>query len=664
MTSQLNYDEMYHDPTNRSTPSGNSNRPYPNIGGGGGGGGQRAVSSNFDPYAQQQQGQGYLQAEYAAMRYDAQRPDRLPQPQTLYQAPAFNAYDGAQTWSNNPSAAFSSTMGPPSRNRAQARRGALPAVSTPRNRRSWHAADIQKTWLDQPQQQQQQNAPYPSLQTQQPMQGMPNGHQQPSMYHASQSSQPQRQDRQGSSTEDSASEELIPTAIVIKNIPFAIKREQLTDVMSEMHLPLPYAFNYHFDNGVFRGLAFANFSSPDETAIVIDAMNHMELQGRKLRVEYKKMLPLQERERIEREKRERRGQLEEQHRPMQMGVHNSASISSLSSALPATSPSPVSMRGQQETSKQIPSHHTLIAPLTATEIDMNDATTLDYYGRLVVFKDDDTRRMFVVEPPVPATYRRVLHELAHKLGLEHESAGSGDMRHVQIFKDKRSNPLSMSSSLLYNDTSRRGLARAATMDFNESRDPLYHTLRTASSALLDVPSSPGALTGAPRSLREAKSFGDLQARTSSPALSSSSFPANLSQNAARYADYQNAPLPPRDDYLPAAFSNLALGYERGGSAPRIPTAGAIGSQRSTHGLNTTYEDMQRGGAAGGGAVERQPRGPGSEWGAGFARARANGHASRGSGELDLGEVEAETRQQQQQLDGGGGVSLLRYDVSS
>ena len=284
---------------------------------------------------------------------------------------------------------------------------------------------------------------------------------------------------------------------------------------------------------------------------------------------------------------------------------------------------------------------------------MNDAKTLDYYGRLVVFKDDDSRRMFVVEPPVPATYRRILHELAHKLGLEHESAGTGDMRHVQIFKDKRSNPLSMSSGLLYNDTSRRGLARAATMDFNESRDPLYHTLRTASSALLDVPGSPSALTGAPRSLREAKSFGDLQARTASPALSSSSFPANLSHNAARYADYPNAPLPPRDDYLPSAFSNLALGYERGATTSRIPAAGAIGSQRSTHGLGS-YDDAQRGGASssGGsvsaGAVERQPRGPGAEWGAGFARARANGHATRGSGELDLGEVEAETRQQQQQ----------------
>lgn len=139
-------------------------------------------------------------------------------------------------------------------------------------------------------------------------------------------------------------EELIPTAIVIKNIPFAVKKEQLVSLMTDMQLPLPYAFNYHFDNGVFRGLAFANFTTADETAVVISAMNHFELQGRKLRVEYKKMLPLAERERIEREKRERRGQLEEQHRPMPGGLTTQPSMSSLSSHIPATSPSPVSAR--------------------------------------------------------------------------------------------------------------------------------------------------------------------------------------------------------------------------------------------------------------------------------------------------------------------------------
>ena len=125
----------------------------------------------------------------------------------------------------------------------------------------------------------------------------------------------------------SDAEQLIPTAIVIKNIPFAVRKETLASIMLEMHLPQPYAFNYHFDNGVFRGLAFANFQSAEDTRVVIDAMNGMDVHGRKLRVEYKKMLPEAERERIEREKRERRGQLEEQHRgPM---LHQQSSIQSL-----------------------------------------------------------------------------------------------------------------------------------------------------------------------------------------------------------------------------------------------------------------------------------------------------------------------------------------------
>lgn len=112
--------------------------------------------------------------------------------------------------------------------------------------------------------------------------------------------------------------------------------------MVDMNLPLPYAFNYHFDNGVFRGLAFANFTSPSETDQVINALNHMELSGRKLRVEYKKMLPLAERERIEREKRERRGQLEEQHRPIPGNGQLTAQLSM--NSLNRNTPSPLSQR--------------------------------------------------------------------------------------------------------------------------------------------------------------------------------------------------------------------------------------------------------------------------------------------------------------------------------
>jgi RNA recognition motif-containing protein len=154
-------------------------------------------------------------------------------------------------------------------------------------------------------------------------------------------------------------EELIPTAIVIKNIPFAVKKEQLVGVMTEMRLPLPYAFNYHFDNGVFRGLAFANFTTPEETAMVIEHLNSLELQGRKLRVEYKKMLPAAERARIEHEKRERRGQLQEQHLPSQnsmqampASLNQQPSVSSLASAhMPAASPSPVHFKGPSSAMK-------------------------------------------------------------------------------------------------------------------------------------------------------------------------------------------------------------------------------------------------------------------------------------------------------------------------
>ncbi|KIR69696.1 cytoplasmic protein [Cryptococcus deuterogattii CA1014] len=68
-------------------------------------------------------------------------------------------------------------------------------------------------------------------------------------------------------------DDVIPTAIVIKNIPFAVSRETLLGVMESLGAPLPYAFNYHHDNGVFRGLAFANFRAPDEAASVVAALN-------------------------------------------------------------------------------------------------------------------------------------------------------------------------------------------------------------------------------------------------------------------------------------------------------------------------------------------------------------------------------------------------------
>lgn len=210
------------------------------------------------------------------------------------------------------------------------------------------------------------------------------------------SSRPMSVSISNAAIDDDDDDDLIPTAIVIKNIPFAIKKEQLLDVMDELHLPLPYAFNYHFDNGVFRGLAFANFTNTDETSMVVNQLNGREIGGRKLRVEYKKMLPLQERERIEREKREKRGQLEEQHR-----LASNASLASLFSAASTTAATKnLSVNGQQYSQTQtersvvqFPSGNVDLPP-PPMELNFNDPEILELYLQLLTYRDDNSKLIY------------------------------------------------------------------------------------------------------------------------------------------------------------------------------------------------------------------------------------------------------------------------------
>ncbi|KAJ2707782.1 Peptidyl-prolyl cis-trans isomerase pin4 [Coemansia spiralis] len=86
-------------------------------------------------------------------------------------------------------------------------------------------------------------------------------------------------------------DDAIPNAIVVKNINFAVKREELLQTIADRGLPVPYAFNYHFEGAMFRGLAFGNFRTPEEAARVIVGLNGVALLGRPLKVEYKKTLP-------------------------------------------------------------------------------------------------------------------------------------------------------------------------------------------------------------------------------------------------------------------------------------------------------------------------------------------------------------------------------------
>ena len=211
------------------------------------------------------------------------------------------------------------------------------------------------------------------------------------------------------------SDDVIPTAIVVKNIPFVVKKEQLLEFIESLGLPLPYAFNYHFDNGIFRGLAFANFSSPDDTQQVIEHLNGKEIDGRKLRVEFKKVLPQTERNKIEKEKKEKRGHLEEH----QQHSYSNISISSMNDIpLPKSSsfthlfqsfsndcrdslPVQASSNGTERCYAPLPSSTSATTSNNKemfSKIDFNDPDTLEIYSQLLLFRDRQKTYTEIVYP--------------------------------------------------------------------------------------------------------------------------------------------------------------------------------------------------------------------------------------------------------------------------
>jgi hypothetical protein len=448
---------------------------------------------------------------------------------------------------------------------------------------------------------------------------------------------------------DEKNSDLIPTAIVIKNIPFNIRKETLTQMMTDMLLPQPYAFNYHFDQGVFRGLAFANFQNAEDTATVIEKMNGLDVQGRKLRVEYKKMLPEHERERIEREKREKRGQLEEQHRPM--ALHPQGSMHSLTNAANSNGQRNSPLR---KSPGPVPTTRTP-TNVPVGDVDLNDPQTLSFYTELTLFRNDPDREILIFPNSITPIQRRTIHILAHNMGLDHHSAGEGQHRQLHVVKSDTTRGASPTTQAPLHlppgvplDAHRRGLSRAATIDFAESRMASagnYHAMGRQGNPMLELPGSPDAVSGI-NGLRGVKSFADLRSYTPSPSLSVTGYgQANGGDggHVARFGDYTQTsslttPTTPGGGSLAAPSANdptsllmgmsaLGLGGFDGGNSQMRPreTPGAIGSQRP--GMN---------GSSRVNVPERQPRGPApAEWeSTGFAgRGRTNGHMQRGSGML-------------------------------
>lgn len=84
-------------------------------------------------------------------------------------------------------------------------------------------------------------------------------------------------------------DEIILTAVMIKNIPLNWNTSHLLHLMSQINIPTPRGLNYLYDNSEgFRGMAFADFATPAEAWQVIQELNYYRVSGGKLKVQYKK----------------------------------------------------------------------------------------------------------------------------------------------------------------------------------------------------------------------------------------------------------------------------------------------------------------------------------------------------------------------------------------
>lgn len=234
-----------------------------------------------------------------------------------------------------------------------------------------------------------------------------------------------------------ADDDVIPTAIVIKNIPFAVSREHLLSVIESLGAPSPYAFNYHHDNGVFRGLAFANFRAPEEAASVVAALNGYDVQGRKLRVEYKKVLQPGEKDKIEREKALKRMKSVQFDREMMPP--------------PIMVPPPIhtnglSMGSSSQTNSPPQSASSASSEALPMVLDLNDPMALDIYSRVLVFKEDRMRDELAFSRNLSPVERRIVHLVAGKLGLASQTRIDGDVKTVVVTRDHSRPALNTSTS--------------------------------------------------------------------------------------------------------------------------------------------------------------------------------------------------------------------------
>lgn len=388
-------------------------------------------------------------------------------------------------------------------------------------------------------------------------------------------------------------DEIIPTAIVIKNIPFNVKRETLLDIIASLSIPSPYAFNYHLDQqGSFRGLAFANFRQPSDADAVVAALNGFEVQGRKLRVEYKKVLQAGEKERIEREKalrRMRSMQMEKEQQaaqqipyddfgpisPLQFTPQRSFSSGTCQQQYspPPIPPLPTQGLGSATTPPLAPTTPSSSdKAASSNELDLNDPSTLEIYSRILLFKDDPMRDELAFSRTLAPKQRRVVHLIAQKLGVYHYSVGEGEDRYAVVTRIdpnrfQRTQPSTLSR------------APSAYLSPSTSQNQLASTLRMKKS----MPDMKTLHTQAPRLMTRA-SNGNIREGYATIASPSRRSPGGFGSLFGSNSGFGGSAIPPVPSLPSSVMGSINGGLSESGVVrqPRGPGIGGFGARRATN----------------------------------------------------------------------------------
>lgn len=388
-------------------------------------------------------------------------------------------------------------------------------------------------------------------------------------------------------------DEIIPTAIVIKNIPFNVKRETLLDIIASLSIPTPYAFNYHLDQqGSFRGLAFANFRQAVDADAVVAALNGFEVQGRKLRVEYKKVLQAGEKERIEREKALRRMRSMQLEKEQQAAQHQQQYDDFGPTSPPHFTPQRSFSTGAYQQPYSPPPVSSLpttqpfgsattppLAPATpsssekagsSNELDLNDPSTLEIYSRILLFKDDPMRDELAFSRSLTPKQRRVVHLIAQKLGVYHYSVGEGEDRYAVVTRidpsrTQRAQPATLSR------------APSAYLSPSNTQSGLASTLRMKKS----MPDMKTLHTQAPR-LTTRASNGNIREGYATIASPSRRSPGGFGALFGHFGG-NNSSIPPVPS-LPATVTGINGGLNESGVVrqPRGPGVGGFGLRRAAN----------------------------------------------------------------------------------